>query len=367
MANITNAMSLSLPTISYCIVPKNATISITIPQPPEIQVIIWQYIAGTFCLFGGSTNLVLIIIILRSPQLHRGAGILVSHLLACHVAYFAVLQPFAIARIIAVTHLPRITELDCEFCRFQHLIIMSCVFLVGWTEALLACNRIVGVFFPIKYRLFDRPLVHGCSLTLGWLLTLSLTLPPVFNYHASFKMGPVGNCFYVPESAIAVSWLSFNVYCPLAIATASSVLISVKFALSHVTGRQQVHPPPHAARANNADRMGPRVPSQSGMSRKQARMSRMLITSFLVNFVCQLPQFLFAATGMTSRYPLLSLWAVCCMMLQCSCAPVTFLTLNSDYRKQFAELLPSFLRHRMAGHNLQQPPSGTSTNRRPIE
>ncbi|OQV12326.1 hypothetical protein BV898_13435 [Hypsibius exemplaris] len=359
MVNLTNGTRLLPEVVSYCLAPTNLTQFLTNPSPPDLQVVIWEYISGAFCLFGGSANLILLILIQRSQALRRGAGILVAHLLACHVAYFAVILPLIIARVRNVTTLPRITERDCEVCRLQHFITMTCGFVIGWTDALLALNRIVGVMFPVKYRLLDRPLVHGCGLLLGWLLTLSMTIPPFFGYHSSFKMGGVGKCTYIPQNTLFVLWLSFNVYCPLAIATGSAVLISARFGLNRLTGVPQVHPRTPGVNGN--------APSRNAVSRRQGKMSRMLVTSFLINFACQIPLFLLIVTNWISRYPLLSLWTICLFMVQCSSAPVIFLALNGDYRKLFVNVYGRLRGQNVAASSQPQAPSRTLAKKPTIE
>ena len=67
------------------------------------------------------------------------------------------------------------------------------------------------------------------GLIFCWLLTFSSTFAIIFEYMATPKMFPFGNCFSIPIRGGPLSALPFHVYCPLFITTFTAIAISIKF------------------------------------------------------------------------------------------------------------------------------------------
>ena len=314
--------------------PRNTTMTnVSLPMLKQTtndpEVFIWICVSAVLCFLGVLTNLILLLVIFKFKNLRKGAGGLVIHLLAVQLMTFATILPAGTGNVYLAS---RAHIINCQFCRYHLFFGVTFPLIVGWNEALLALNRLVGVFLPTKYATLDRPVPRFSGLLLCWLLPLSMTFAIIFQYKVIPKMSPFGNCFSIPLPGSALVLLPFHVYIPLAIITATSVAISVKFLRDRAWKRGAMQEM-HQQRMNRCPVASIDVPTfpvqatllvkRSRMSERHKQMSTMLSVGFISTFFCQLLIFVVVATGLIGRFPKLALWALLPMMVNFCVKPVS--------------------------------------------
>ncbi|OQV25540.1 Long-chain-fatty-acid--CoA ligase 5, partial [Hypsibius exemplaris] len=337
----------------------------------ELQIQMCIAVSVILCFTGALTNGGLLIVVLKFESLRKGAGIFIAHLLLCQLILLATVLPVGIhtVSLAAKSRANGGTQVHCEVCVFQQSAGMALFYLINFTEALLALNRLIGVYYPTKYHIINRRIFHVVGLAFCWTLSLGFTVPPIFQLGALYQMSPLGNCVVTVVSqksrAPLVLLLALYVYVPLIFTTVAAVLISMRLISSHraVAPTRKANSTPgnddgsRSAPPHNSTR-------QPNMSERQRRMSKMLITSFAVNFLCQLPQFILAASGLIMRYPVALLWTTALLSFQFLVTPITFLVRNEDYRNKARELLYRSIRRPHRGHPEQRSQSRTSARQR---
>ena len=152
---------------------------------------------------------------------------------------------------------------------------------------------------------FNQPRVQYTMLALFWAITLILTVPPAFGVLASARMSVLGTCVFSQKTQSFSDLLSFNAYCSLSLIAVAAVVIIGRSMVSVYGKRNRVLamvPAPPADDDNNPETVTVNLPSQN-MSRRQKRISKMLLMSFSFSLTCQLPLYLIPLTGLSSRVP----------------------------------------------------------------
>ncbi|OQV24903.1 hypothetical protein BV898_01485 [Hypsibius exemplaris] len=316
----------------YCVVQYNA--SAVRGFSPDPVVYSFQSISGAFCCFGVFANLLLLAVVLRSAQLRKGAGVVIAHLFIVQTVNCALILPTAIARVAAASVADG--PMNCGFCRLQVVVQVAFNTIVNWSEALLAVNRLVAIFFPLHFNTFNRHSVQYAMLGLCWFSTAILTVPPAFGLLAGTKMTVLGTCAFVNRSAAFSGLLSFNAYCPLALVALAAVVIigRITFRVDRFSTRAS----PHAIAAVPVNSPNNTVAVPSSMSERQKRTTKMLCMSFAFSLVCQLPLYLIPLTGLSVGFPELVLCFWILTTVQFAVTPVIFLIMNKDYTHS-AEML----------------------------
>ncbi|OWA54547.1 hypothetical protein BV898_18947 [Hypsibius exemplaris] len=332
----------------YCITPYNAsTPKVSNPDP---AVMAWKFLTGIVCAIGVFSNLLVLIILLKTPILRKGAGRLVAHLLICHLVLCAAIFPTVLhyvdrASNAAITGIP----VDCQACRYRHPFHVTFNALVNWSEALLALNRLTAVLLPFHHRsLLRGGVVQYFGLTLVWLNALYFGVAiSGWEHFDLYKMTSIGTCAAVIKTDTLVSLLSFNFYGPFALITVAAVVIIGKMVISKRALR--------SGRVESSLKPGEAVvspetshPNAVTMSKRQKRISLMMLVCFLFNLISQLPQCLLTLLGVSFRYPKVTLYIWLLALVQYAAIPVIFLTVNKDYQSK-AKTLYVLLMKRSVG------------------
>ncbi|OQV25536.1 hypothetical protein BV898_00475 [Hypsibius exemplaris] len=296
-------------------------------------VIAWEYLTSLVCAVGALTNITILLIILRYPLLRKGAGLFIAHLLVCHLAICAVCLPLAILRIAKVTT-PSIGLQDPLVCRHQHVFHATFNTLVNWSEGLLAVNRLVAIFLPLKFPLFNRRPVQCACLCVCWAVTLAYSLPPLYEDLAVYKLSSIGTCAFVAKSAFSTALLSFNAYCPLFLMAMAGVAIVYRANLPR--RRFQT-----TEESNRVSSITPRQAKDNlvqlnSNAKRQKRTTRMLMTSFALSLFCQVPQYISLLAGYSAAHPEIVLCFWFMQLIQFTSTPVIFLKMNKDYQHKAA-------------------------------
>ncbi|OQV18369.1 hypothetical protein BV898_07572 [Hypsibius exemplaris] len=282
----------------------------------DSTLLVWQYLAALLSLLGTVSNLFVLIVVLRQPALRAGAGIFVAHLLLCHLALCSVTFPVIIYYI---NRAYRLFDIDCGACRYRHVLHVAFNNLVSWSDALLAMNRIVAVFFPIHYRYIIRKSVQFLALALIWLNATWLALFPTLDYLASYKPTPLGTCFLAIRNSTFRIMFSITFTLPLVLMGLAAFSVLGKLAWVRRSRRTVVAAWPAAVHA-------------TVMSERQTRASLMMLGCFAVSLVSQVASLVQPLIVISVRYPALSIYLWLLSWIQYSFTPIIFLALNKDYR-----------------------------------
>ncbi|OQV25510.1 hypothetical protein BV898_00450 [Hypsibius exemplaris] len=309
------------------------TANLTAQEAPIDPVLIcWKVLTGIFCLFGALSNVFVLIVLIKSPTLRRGAGLLIAHLLTCHVFMCSIGQPVYIHFVWA--HASNNPNPDnSNFCPYYAPFLVTIGILVNWSEAALAFNRFVAVFFPTKYVVLNRTIVHYSVLFVCWSCTLAVSLPPALGAFGSYELTSLGTCgvHYTLSTSVAFGLTFLNSYVPLIILTAGTVIILAKFTATHFGQSTAIIRPQLEQNAAG--------PPAARTSERRKRASRMLLASFVLSLACQFPLNVVVLTGTQFRFPKETLWIRTLSTLEFAITPILFLTMNRDYHDKALALI----------------------------
>ena len=326
-------MSSSAANESFCI-STSTNISSYISKPGTGEspaVLAFLYLAGSLCVLGTIFNVLLSVVVMKFPVLRQGAGLLIAHLLLCDFFVVSVNFPLLLHRI--TTIMLSSGEIACDVCHYQQAFMVTFNTMINWSEGLLALNRITAILFPSKFRALNRNCIQYVSLLCCWLSALLLTIPPVFDLGANYRLTPIGTCFVAALSAPAIFLFILNEYCPLIIIMMAAVVFIGKFARSRLF-RSAVIRPVVASRDPAVLEV---VHRSRGMSQSQKHVSRMLITVFGFSLICQLPTYIAVLSGFSVKQPNTGLWLLLLGLVQYAATPVSPCLLCLTQQKQETE------------------------------
>ncbi|OQV25508.1 hypothetical protein BV898_00448 [Hypsibius exemplaris] len=275
----------------YCVVPINN--SSTIRHYESIDLLAWKWSTAVICSVGVAFNLLLLFIGVRFSSWRQGGGLFIAHLLFCHFVMCAAILPAAVHLISQQATNPQSTR--CHDCRYLQPFHSTFTFIINWSEALLACHRIVAICLPLQFHRCNRKSIQRLALAFCWTLALSTSLPVIFNVNGSFRMNPLGACVIDLSTRTIQTMTSINNYCPLALTILGTVVITTRF-MRGVPNRQRVS-------VNVVD--APLHGNARSMTRQQKRTTKMLVMSFGLILLCQLPFYVITLTftSLLSKYP----------------------------------------------------------------
>ncbi|OQV25537.1 hypothetical protein BV898_00476 [Hypsibius exemplaris] len=320
---------------SFCMVPFNRSNLTAIPiQDPAILA--WSYLTGALCMIGIVTNLTVLSVVCASPQLRKGAGIFIEHLLFCHLALCLIAFPMIISRVYETTITATTNIPSCSSCRYQHILHVLLNNLVNWSDGMLAVNRLVAIYYPSKFRTFNRRPVHYVCIVLCWLCTLAYSFPPLFGHLAQYKMSPLGTCGFTNGTRTFVVIMYLDTFSPIVLAVWAGWVI-----IRRGRTRNQVATMRRCIQRDLPLYGRPSLPSinTNSFNERQKRTSKMLVTSFAFTLACQLPQYVTMLTNHSSRHPRMAVWFWCLAVVQFAATPIIFVVMNHDYQRLTMDLL----------------------------
>ncbi|NWY69972.1 OR6B1 protein, partial [Erithacus rubecula] len=183
-------------------VPDNEThmaefILLGFPAPPGLQALLFVIFLAVYVLTI-TENLIIILLIVTSPQLHRPMYFFLGHLAFLEACYISVTVPKLLLSLVGSTK--SISFLGCmaQLYFFIALACTECVLL-----AVMALDRCVAICTPLYYPLTMSPRACRQLATGSWLLGLLTALLKVFFISQLSFCGPrVINHFYCDISPL---------------------------------------------------------------------------------------------------------------------------------------------------------------------
>ena len=210
---------------------------------------------------------------------------------------------------------------DCKQCQQQHPLQVTFNTMTNWSEGLLALNRLMAIWFPVQFRIFNKNFVQSIALFCCWLSILAMAVPPAVDVGGTYRMSPIGTCVMLPNNVLILALFVVNAYCPMVLIAVAAVVIIFKFAgESRLSRCRSVFPvAPTAEHHSTGQRSA--TPGYA-MSERQKRISKMLMITFVFNWTCQLPTYIAIIVGISERQPILAMYFSFLSILQFSATPV---------------------------------------------
>ena len=294
---------------TYCIGSSSATTTLT-ASPRDLAALIWLFLTGLCCGLGCLANSLVLVVILKYQILRQGVGLVIAHLLVCHFIMASVNYPLIMSRVLATMSN---VELSCELCHQQHPLFVAFNKMVNWSKGLIALNRLVAILAPITFRSWNKSYIQCAALIICWCSVLLFVVPPIFDVWDTYRMTFIGTCVLdtLPDTSHVYYLLfTFNAYSPIILITTATIIIVGKFARDFPRLRVPLH--------NSAS-----PKSQSVMSNRQKRISRMLLISFVLSLTCQLSTYTAMICGVMVKQPVMALYFFWLSLVQYCASPVS--------------------------------------------
>ena len=149
--------------------------SSTEPLPSTVSSGVWYIVTVAILLIGFLAFVSLFLVMLSTPRLRAGTGILIIHQLFSDLGTLCFLS-------CAVFDLPflRFLQPSPDFNCTVYL--DGCVFFIvvsNWNQLLLAFNRFVALLMPTKYKTYTKPSAIVASIVLCYCIAIPLTISAV--------------------------------------------------------------------------------------------------------------------------------------------------------------------------------------------
>ncbi|NXC91438.1 OR6B1 protein, partial [Cercotrichas coryphoeus] len=177
-------------------VPENVThipefILVGFPAPPELQALLFVLFLAVY-LLTVTENLVITVLIVTSPQLHRPMYFFLGHLAFLEACYISVTVPKLLVSLVGRTQSISFPGCMAQLYFFVALVCTECALL-----AVMALDRCVAICTPLQYPLTMSHRACRQLATGSWLLGFLVALLKVFFISQLSFCGPrVINHFY---------------------------------------------------------------------------------------------------------------------------------------------------------------------------
>ena len=198
-------------------------------------------------------------------------------------------------------------------CHQQHPLFVAFNKMVNWSKGLIALNRLVAILSPITFRSWNKSYIQCVALIVCWCSVLLFVVPPIFDVWDTYRMTFIGTCVLdtLPDTSHVYYLLfTFNAYSPIILITTATMIIVGKFARDSPRLRVPIH-------------KSPSTKSQSVMSNRQKRISRMLLISFVLSLTCQLSTYTAIVGGVMVKQPVMALYFFWLLLVQYCASPVS--------------------------------------------
>ncbi|XP_055329950.1 QRFP-like peptide receptor [Paramacrobiotus metropolitanus] len=278
-----------------------------LPKPPYPVLLTWLILGVTLAILSALLSGLLILVILRSPALRRGAGAIIAFSLTINAVLSGILQPVYFLQVFFV-QTDRPLNLHCGV---YMLLRLSFIYTEYWTSLVLALNRLVAIAVPHMYRRLIRPPVLVVAMGVSVTVPLLVNMPTLYNtIYLSGRFPPLMACTMKPlNDTLMIINATVGTYFPITSLGVIYVFIAGYVLLRKVTdaGRR--------------------------MARRVA-VAKMLFISYLIYVVCFLPVTILATfyPFILFRSPQMMMWMVMIQLVGFAAAPVIYLVMNEEYR-----------------------------------
>ena len=151
---------------------------------PVVSLDSWFYAIDSLCTIGSVNNLFIFLIIVRKPELRKGPGILISHLVAINLTLCGIHVPISV-------HFPYHRNYS-NVCRIPQFLFVGTTYTTYWSEFFLAVNRLVAIQFPHKYRPWARFKTITLMIATAWIIGIGSVTPGLFDIGLTYARSATG-------------------------------------------------------------------------------------------------------------------------------------------------------------------------------
>ena len=158
----------------------------------NVELHAWAATLLVLC-FIGSVNNVAVLIATWPKKSHKaGLNILIFHFVTANLLMCLINLPISVFLVMAKQHGSALPEKICDFT-ITPLFIVTAV--VEWCDVALAVNRVIALYFPLKYNAWTRPAVNFGIIAAIWVVSVFTVLPFPLRYAGNKTvLSPLGSC-----------------------------------------------------------------------------------------------------------------------------------------------------------------------------
>ncbi|OQV13701.1 hypothetical protein BV898_12095 [Hypsibius exemplaris] len=299
-----------------------------LPRSKRQELTAWLAVTLTISFFGVANNLLLLRITLPTKVRKFGVGPLVVHFVVLNLLMCLVSFPSILFVVLAKRDGWPIAG---SACYYVHTIFTINVSMVNWSDAGLAVNRFVALYYPHRYRTCTSTPVNLAVILLSWIICVGFTVPFAVAVNApGVAMSPLGLCTF--SNSISRNYLAFTIsYVPYAVSGVASLLILWKFVGHHLRLQRGTVAPDATATCRTATR--------------RLNMARMILVTFLWSGICALPTYIIGTLlpSLGRNDPVAALWIRTGLVCQYTFTPCIMLISNGEYRRRVTRIFKGHL------------------------
>ena len=268
----------------------------------------WIAITLTISAIGSVANITVLIATWPKRSAKSALNLQIFHFVFLNLIICLITVPASVSLVVAKLYGYPVWPHSCNYLYLPYMVFPT---LVNWCDAGLAVNRVIALYFPLKYRAWNSKRVSIIMMAGYWIICLAFVVPAAFGVDgAKIQANPLGLCVMVPKGLYGKCFSAILLYIPYLITGVGVVLIVVK-SVSLVRERRRVF-----QQAENNRR--------SRAIDRRLNLARMLLLTFLWTTVCMVPGVVIVY-GMPNLYvthPLISLWIRTITVCQYGFTPV---------------------------------------------
>ncbi|OWA53645.1 hypothetical protein BV898_18066 [Hypsibius exemplaris] len=316
----------------------NSSHASTVPPFPMLspttqkEVIAWIAATLSICVVGIFTN-VLLLRVMWSAKLQRsGVSFLLFHFVAVNLLMCLITVPAAIFLVVVKRDGWQIPSNICYYITTINTINMT---VVNWSDAGLALNRFVALYFPHSYKAWSATPVSVAIIISGWLIAIGLTMP--FTTAAGGQrvtLSAIGLCSLARSGRLGVFLTTCTSFVPFGISGAGALLILWKcFSYSRLR---------LATVGSTEDgNLGPDA-TRHKMAQRRLKMAKMLLFTYFWTGLCAIPAYVVVRASFPHLFDPSSvsvLWIRTSTACQYALTPYILLISNPEYQRRAKVLL----------------------------
>ncbi|OQV14497.1 hypothetical protein BV898_11339 [Hypsibius exemplaris] len=276
------------------------SLNLTLQQQSELLA--WSVLTSFITLTGVFSCLVLLIATRPKRGSTRGINMLIFHFMAVHLIMCGLCLP---GNVITVQMRAQNVTFPPHLCRCVQAIHVTCVSVINWSDAGLALNRFVALFYPHCYKAWTTKWANAGLVILSWLLSLLGLFFIIPGTAGQLTSNAMGLCVYIPAGSLgkAVTFLQYAAY---------GITGVLAFAILWKTCQRR-------------KMVGQTVINHQNrrITLRRLKMANLLLLTYLWSAVCTLPWVAIVYVGL-QRFggdPVLSLWQRTCLAAQYAVTP----------------------------------------------
>ncbi|OWA53945.1 hypothetical protein BV898_18369 [Hypsibius exemplaris] len=209
-----------------------------------------------------------------------GVSLLLFHFVAINLLECLVTMPTAFTIMLAKRAGHLIPEQTCPCFTTLYMINVS---VVNWSDADLALNRFIALYFPHRYKALTSAAVNRAVIVGTWMISVGISLPFGLSvWGQGTFLSAFGHCSLKATGSRGAFLQAMVAYIPYAISGTGSLLILWKcFGISRFRARNVA-----------SNHSGNNAVARYRTTERRLNMAKMLLFTFLWSGICAFPAYL---------------------------------------------------------------------------